>query len=102
MFHLLGILFIVLLFFVIIGLSVLGSVLRLLFGWKRHGKQTDRQQQPFTHQQRDTRYNRRSASADGEAIIIPEEGKLHINRKKVFQKDEGEYVDFEEVKPETH
>lgn len=99
MFHLLGILFIVLLFFAIIGLGVLGSVLRLLFGRKQHGKQANRQyRQPFTQQQRTTRYSRRSPSADGEPTIIPEEGELHINRKKVFQKDEGEYVDFEEVK----
>jgi len=30
--------------------------------------------------------------------VAVEEGELHINRKKIFGKDEGEYVSYEEVK----
>ena len=43
-----------------------------------------------------SRQRPRPSSGD-EAVIIPEEGSLHIKRRKVFDKNEGEYVDFEEV-----
>ncbi|MCI5663911.1 MAG: DUF4834 family protein [Mediterranea sp.] len=82
MFHILGFLFIIILVILIIGLSILGSVVRFLFGARR------RQVRPHTYAR---------TSEKREDTVNTEEGELHINRKKIFGKDEGEYVDFEEI-----
>lgn len=34
----------------------------------------------------------------GDTVVAVEEGELHFKRKKIFDKDEGEYVSYEEVK----
>lgn len=73
MLHFLGILFIIIIAVLFIGLSFIGAILRGIFGGVR----------------------RKPAAND---TVQPEEGELHINRKKIFTKDDGEYVDFEEVK----
>ena len=82
MFHILGFLFIIILVILIIGLSILGSVVRFLFGAGR------RQTRPQTYAR---------TSEKREDTVNTEEGERHINRKKIFGKDEGEYVDFEEI-----
>lgn len=87
MFHFLGFLFIIIIAILLIGLSVIGTIVRSIFGLgKLHSSSygTGRQQ-PF---------NTSSKDETAEA----EEGEIHIKRKKLFSKDEGEYVDFEEVK----
>ena len=39
-----------------------------------------------------------SSNDDDEDVVAVEEGELHFKRKKIFDKDEGEYVSYEEVK----
>ena len=57
MFHILGFLFVIIVVILVIGLSIIGTVLRTIFGHD-----------------------------------------IHRKHKKLFSKDEGEYVDFEEIK----
>lgn len=86
MFHFLGFLFIIIIAILLIGLSVIGTIVRSIFGLgKRHTSTYGTDRQPFNTSPKDE-----TAEA--------EEGEIHIKRKKLFSKDEGEYVDFEEVK----
>ncbi|MDO4162765.1 MAG: DUF4834 family protein [Bacteroides sp.] len=102
MFHILGFIFIIIIAILIIGLSIIGTVIRSVFrmGGRRQNNDSyqgngwngqSRQGYSFNSGQQSSK----SASNEG---VTPEEGELHINRKKIFTKDEGEYVDFEEIK----
>ena len=77
MFGFLGFLLIIFLLIIFIGFTILGNILRVLFGI---GKRPPYQNRTSTHQKQ----NRHSHSSG--------------NRKKIFDDDEGEYVDYEEVK----
>lgn len=98
MFHILGFLFIIIIAILIIGLSLIGTVLRSLFGL---GGRRSSQSRPYTDGSYrtggsySTDNRRTSASSNGE--VTPEEGELHPKRKKLFSKEEGEYVNFEEI-----
>ena len=85
---------------VIFGLSIVGFVLRAIFGLgrgsssrtKQAGNGQNRQQQgrPSSNQNTDSR-------ADNEGEIFAENSP-RTKHKKIFTQDDGEYVDFEEVK----
>jgi mannose/fructose/N-acetylgalactosamine-specific phosphotransferase system component IIC len=75
MFHLLGFLFILLLVVLLMGVGIISSFIRALFGWGRKtGGGTQQQQSART-----TSGSRR-------------------RKKKIFTPDDGEYVEFEEIK----
>ena len=88
-------LFLVLLFIIAIGGSIIRGILNLLFG------RTFRQSYGTTHggsrthadqsRQADHRSSRQSQSQHS----APSNGK---KREKIFDKTDGEYVDFEEIK----
>ena len=79
MFHILGFLFIIIIAILLIGLSIIGTVIRNIFGLG--GRRTS--------------YNdNRQSSEEAQT----EEGEIRPRHKKLFSKDEGEYVDFEEIK----
>lgn len=94
MFHLLGFLFIIIIAVLIIGVSIVGTVLRALFGFGRRSASA-----PHTYtttggrEQQSTRRER-----EEEEIYNAEENIQPRKHKKIFGKDEGEYVDFEEIK----
>lgn len=85
---------------VIFGLSIVGFVLRAIFGLgcgsssrtKQAGNGQNGQQQgrPNYNQNTDSR-------ADNEGEIFAENSP-RTKHKKIFTQDDGEYVDFEEVK----
>ncbi|MEG2514503.1 MAG: DUF4834 family protein [Bacteroidaceae bacterium] len=75
-----GFILILIVIVLIIGLSLIGGILKLLFGFGR--KRTYQQQNPHE--------NRRDSQPSSDTPIQ--------KTKKVFDKDEGEYVDFEEIK----
>lgn len=83
----LGFFFFIILIILIIGFSLISGVLKLLFGSRRRGE-TNRQQQE-NHRQAQGRTGRHSQTTSRPSSP---------NRKKIFGDDEGEYVDFEEVK----
>lgn len=95
MFHILGFLFFIILVVLVIGLLILSKVIGMVFGFKRHmqGKNSN---QRTTYSSQSYQSNSRqdetsdSYSAQGDAPAR--------QRKKIFDKDEGEYVEFEEIK----
>lgn len=97
MFHILGFLFIIIIAILLIGLSIIGTVIRNLFGWGGR-RTTFSQSSPKgngPYQSGGYSYN---ATGQSSEAVQPEEGEIHYQRKKLFSKDEGEYVDFEEIK----
>lgn len=86
MFHFIGFLFLIIIAILLIGLSLIASFVRGLFGW---GRRTDSPRSSF--------YGTSNSSSTNEKATA-EEGRSHPKRKKIFDKDEGEYVDFEEIK----
>ncbi len=79
MLHFLGYIFIIILAILLIGLGIIASFVLKLF-------KLNRQTPP-----------NRPSQTSTEEWTSTEEGELHTNRKKIFAKDEGEYVDYEEV-----
>lgn len=94
MFHILGFLFIIIIAILIIGLSIVGTVLRSVFGLKkRPSSYSSGGYSSYNSTQKSSGSSRQQET--GETV----EEKPHPNkRKKLFSKDEGEYVEFEEVK----
>lgn len=96
MLHFLGFLFILIIAILIIGLSLIGSIVRGIFGLGR--------KKPSSQDFRSYTFygdNRQSShtSTNTTDSIRPEEGEIRIKHKKrIFSKDEGEYVDYEEIK----
>ncbi|WP_300704288.1 DUF4834 family protein [Bacteroides sp.] len=93
MFHILGFLFIIIIAILIIGLSIIGTVLRSIFGLKkRHSSFSSGGYSSYNS-------TKQSGSPRQQETEETAEEKAHSNkRKKLFSEDEGEYVDFEEVK----
>ena len=89
MFHILGFLFIIIIAVIIIGLTIVGSVLRAIFGLGR--RSTTRTYNGGTTQRKQSH----ASDMDDEETIYEKETLRH---KKIFADDEGEYVDFEEIK----
>lgn len=80
MFHILGFLFLIILVVLLLGIGLVGSLLRVLFGRRGRSASPGGGSSRHTH-----------ASEGG-----------HVSqsspRKKFFDDDEGEYVEFEDVK----
>lgn len=99
MFGFLGFLLILFLLIVIIGFSILGNVLRLIFGFGRRNGNT--QSRTYTNQRQQT-YNETNDTSSNESNRSHSSSKAESNvtgnKKKIFDNDEGEYVDYEEVK----
>ncbi|WP_296259448.1 DUF4834 family protein [uncultured Phocaeicola sp.] len=91
MFHILGFIFFFLLVIFIIGLVLLSKVLRTIFGFGR--KMTGNTTKGNAG--RSTAYS--EEASQGNTRYSQQKGKA---RKKIFDKDEGEYIDFEEIKGE--
>lgn len=84
MFHILGFLFTLILAILIIGLGIIATLVRNLFGHRRN---------PYTHQSYGA-----SSQADACAHVKDTASSSSPSgKKKLFAPDEGEYVDFEEV-----
>lgn len=83
----LGFIFIIIIIVLIFGLSIIGGILRLLFGTGR--RQSRQQQQTYTN-----------TTTSDDSAYTSRKGTSHASRhskKKIFDKDEGEYVEFEEI-----
>ena len=90
MFHILGFIFFFILIILVIGLAILSKVIRTVLGVGRRMKGDE-----------STRYNRSgSASQDFAQSQNTRSNNTSEGRRKgkVFDEDEGEYVDFEEIK----
>ncbi|WP_294552593.1 DUF4834 family protein [uncultured Bacteroides sp.] len=98
--HILLFILIFIIAIVVFGLSIVGFLLRAIFGIGRRSSSSSRPKQAesgrsATGQQS---YNQGTQNpADNEEEIYSENvtGRRH---KKIFTQDDGEYVDFEEIK----
>lgn len=99
MFGFLGFLLILFLLIIIIGFSIVGNILRLIFGFGRRSGTT--QNRTYTNQRQQT-YNETNDNASSESHRSSSSSQTQStvsgNKKKIFDEDEGEYVDYEEVK----
>lgn len=99
MFHFLGFIFIIIIAILLIGLSIIGTVVRKIFGL--NGGRTSSQfgsngRGSGNYQSGGYSYNNSNGQNTGKGQT--EEEKIPPRYKKLFSKDEGEYVDFEEIK----
>lgn len=83
----LGFIFIIIIIVLIFGLSIIGGILRLLFGTGKRRPQEHKQPYSNTGSSNGGTYNERESTQQASGN----------SRKKIFDKDEGEYVEFEEV-----
>ena len=96
MFHFLGFILLIIFAVLLVGLVIVVTFVRRLFGRGAGRKQSTTYYYTATNRGSSARASHAGVSDDGTVAV--EEGELHINRKKIFGKDEGEYVSYEEVK----
>lgn len=101
MFGFLGFLLILFLLIVFIGFSILGNILRVLFGFGK--RNTNNQNRTFTYTNQKTDHTSDNQSNDdtesySESSSSQKHHQSSGKKKKIFDDDEGEYVDYEEVK----
>ena len=94
------ILFIVVLF--IIGLSFIASIIRGLLSFLGLGRRNSNGYHNTREQARGTEYRQQNRTRQQERTTSgwhysPEADQKRQKRKKIFEANEGEYVDFEEV-----
>lgn len=84
-------LFIMFFFFILLvflmGFSILRTFKNILFGSSNSGRKSEGQRRQTS-----------SSQSSGSSASQREEYTEPASRKKIFTKDEGEYVDYEEVK----
>lgn len=92
MFHILGILFLIVLVVLLIGLAILSKIIGMVFGFKRRMQRNGSAQR--------TTYSSGSSQPQEDSFnAYSNKGNTSVRRrKKIFDKEEGEYVDFEEIK----
>lgn len=103
MFHILGFLFIIIVVILVIGLSIIGTVLRSIFGLGKRRTSSGSYQNGGGSYQSGGGYSfsgdqQQTASSQANEGTTSSEDVVHRKHKKLFTKEEGEYVDFEEIK----
>lgn len=99
MLHILGFLFIIIIAILIIGLSIIGSVFRSIFGLGGRRSSGTYQKGSGNYQSGGYSYDDNQQQSDSSTTdSTARTGGKQSKRKKLFSEDEGEYVDFEEVK----
>ncbi len=93
MFHILGFIFFFVLIVLVLGVAVLSKIIRTVFGLGRRMTGSS-SAQSHSQNQRSSSSNHRSSDNDESQ----QSARNTSGRKKIFDSDEGEYVDFEEVK----
>lgn len=97
MLHFLLFFFILVLVGLLFGFSVIGAIIRSIFGTgPRRSSEQRRQSHGNYTQRQDTYRSQENGSFHDESTFT--QGGTSRKRKKIFDKDEGEYVDFEEIK----
>lgn len=92
MFHILGFIFLFILVVLLIGLAILSKIIGMVFGFKR------RMQRNSSTQKTTYSYNSGKNQEDAFDSYSTEGNTPVRHRKKIFDKEEGEYVEFEEIK----
>lgn len=95
--HILLFIFLYIIAIVIFGLSIVGFLLRSIFGIGRHSSSPHSGQSGRHADRQDNRESRHFNNNDDEEEIFTENVPAR-KHKKIFTKEDGEYVDFEEIK----
>lgn len=95
MFHILGFLFFIILVVLVIGLLILSKIISMVFRFKRRMQGKNPNQRTAYSSQGPQSGNRQDETFDA---YSSQENTSARPRKKIFDKDEGEYVEFEEIK----
>lgn len=82
----------------LIGFGIVLTVVRRLLGMGRGKRQTVYHNTAAASDGNREKARRATATVSDDGTVTVEEGELHINKQKIFGKDEGEYVPYEEVK----
>ena len=103
MFHILGFLFVIIVVILVIGLSIIGTVLRTVFGLGKRRSSSGTYQNGGGSYQSGRGYSfsgdqQQDASSQSNGETTSPGNDIHRKHKKLFSKDEGEYVEFEEIK----
>ena len=103
MFHILGFLCVIIVVILVIGLSIIGTVLRTVFGLGKRRSSSGTYQNGGGSYQSGRGYSfsgdqQQDASSQSNGETTSPGNDIHRKHKKLFSKDEGEYVDFEEIK----
>lgn len=94
MFHILAFLFFIILVVLVIGLLILSKIIGMVFGFKRRMQGKNSNQRTTYSSQSYQSNSRQSETSDSYST----QGDAPVRqRKKIFDKDEGEYVEFEEI-----
>lgn len=93
MLHFLGFIFFIIIAILIIGLGIIGTLIRSIFGLGKRRAPSD----PYQNAKGYSYQNPNSSSAREEASPL-EDRDNYVKIKKIFSKEEGEYIDFEEIK----
>lgn len=98
MFHILGFLFFFILIILVIGLALISKVIRTILGIGRR-MTTGNASSSANTSSRNSQYNSASSSRSSTENNSYHQTKQSTSgKKKIFGSDEGEYIDFEEVK----
>lgn len=95
--HILGFIFIIFIVILVIGLSIIGKVIRTIFGLgaKNRTNQNTTSQGSSQQQQNYTKSHSYTNENDDATITIYD---TRVKpRKKIFTEDEGEYVDYDNI-----
>ena len=96
MLHFLEFLFILIIAVVIIGFIFVVSIVRSILGLGRQKPSAQDVRRDYTFHRDNWQPHTPNGTTDS---IRPEEGEIHIKHKeRIFSKDDGEYVDYEEIK----
>ena len=98
MFHILGFLFIFVLAIIFIGLSIIGSVIRTIFGLGKHNTSKTYQNGSGSYRSSGGYSFSGDQQQDNTTEHSDSDAEPDSKHKKIFSEDEGEYVDYEEVK----
>ena len=80
----------------VFGLSIVGFILRTIFGLGRSSSSRPKQTESGRTNQQD--YEQRNHRSNDNEEEIYSENVPEKRHKKIFTQDDGEYVDFEEIK----
>ena len=95
--HILGFIFIIFIVIFVSGISLIGSIIRALFGFKRRGpQQRSYSSGNGTNQQQGESQKGGYTHRSGSSTITIFDTNVKP-KKKIFTEDEGEYTDYEVV-----
>ncbi|WP_294477736.1 DUF4834 family protein [uncultured Bacteroides sp.] len=96
--HILLFILLLIIAIVVFGLSILGFLLKTIFGLGRGSSSSSQSRQTESGRTSQQSYNQNTQNSNDDEEEIYSENVPRRRHKKIFSKDDGEYVDFEEIK----